>query len=365
MTTTDKPLLWLRCETRDEEARSPLTPADVGRLVGAGFTVVVERSEQRCFGDSAYLAMGCRIALPGQWREAPPDAFVLGLKELPPEPAALRHRHIYFAHAYKDQPGAADLLARFHRGGGELLDLEYLVDERARRLAAFGYWAGFTGAALAVWAWARQQLATEPCLPPQLPRHSRAELLTALEAEVERALERAAPPNSLVVGSAGRCGSGARALFEALQLPCEGWDIEETRDGGPFDAILTRDIFINCVLLQRATAPFLTAELLERPRRALRIIADVSCDPGSPHNPLPFYRESTSFTAPVQRLPVPAPLLHLIAIDNLPSLLPDEASTDFSAQLLPALLQLADNRAPVWQRVRALFHEHANIANPE
>ncbi|MBN7798153.1 saccharopine dehydrogenase [Parahaliea mediterranea] len=360
MTTTDKTLLWLRCENRDEEARSPLTPTDAGRLVSAGFTVVVERSSQRCFGDEAYLAMGCRIALPGQWREAPANAFILGLRELPPPPVALRHRHIYFARADKDQPGAADLLARLRHGGGELLDLEYLVDERERRLAAFGYWAGFAGAALAIRAWARQSLAIEPCLPPLAPYHSRADLLGALEPELERALERAAPPRSLVIGSAGRCGSGARALLEALQLPCDGWDIDETVGGGPFDTILAQDILVNCVRLQRATPPFLTPGLLRRPRRALRVIVDVSCDPGNPRNPLPVYREATSFAAPALRLRVPAPLLHLIAIDNLSSLLPAEASTDFSAQLLPALLQLANDRASVWRRARALLREYAD-----
>ena len=35
-------------------------------------------------------------------------------------------------------------------GGGALLDLEYLTDDHGRRLAAFGYWAGYVGAALAV-----------------------------------------------------------------------------------------------------------------------------------------------------------------------------------------------------------------------
>ena len=42
------------------------------------------------------------------------------------------------------------LLSRFAAGGGALLDLEYLVDGKGRRLAAFGFWAGYLGAALAV-----------------------------------------------------------------------------------------------------------------------------------------------------------------------------------------------------------------------
>ena len=54
-------------------------------------------------------------------------------------------------------------LRSFPRGGGTLLDLEFLQDDMGRRVAAFGYHAGFAGAALALenWAW---QL-TRSCVP--------------------------------------------------------------------------------------------------------------------------------------------------------------------------------------------------------
>lgn len=47
------------------------------------------------------------------------------------------------------------ILGSFPRGGGTLLDLEFLQHEDGRRVAAFGYHAGFAGAALALetWAW--------------------------------------------------------------------------------------------------------------------------------------------------------------------------------------------------------------------
>ena len=55
-----------------------------------------------------------------------------------------------FGHAFKGQRGAETLLGRFRAGGGRLYDIEYLVDEGGRRLAAFGYWAGFAGAAVSL-----------------------------------------------------------------------------------------------------------------------------------------------------------------------------------------------------------------------
>ena len=66
-------------------------------------------------------------------------------------------RHIMFGHAFKGQHSGKALLQRFQAGGGTLYDLEYLTDATGRRVAAFGYWAGYAGAAVSVIAWLAQQ----------------------------------------------------------------------------------------------------------------------------------------------------------------------------------------------------------------
>ena len=71
----------------------------------------------------------------------------------------LKHVHITFHHIYKNQAGWEQILSRYARGGGTLLDLEFLEKEvapgRFVRVSAFGWSAGFSGAALALrnWAW--------------------------------------------------------------------------------------------------------------------------------------------------------------------------------------------------------------------
>ncbi|MEU4744646.1 saccharopine dehydrogenase, partial [Actinosynnema sp. NPDC023658] len=130
--------LWMRSEVRPTERRAPITPADAALLVRDGFSVTVEESAQRVHPIEDYAAAGCAVVEAGGWVDAPDDAVVVGLKELPDEPAALRHRHVFFGHAYKQQEGADRLLRRFVEGGGALLDLEYLTDDSGRRLAAFG-----------------------------------------------------------------------------------------------------------------------------------------------------------------------------------------------------------------------------------
>ena len=90
----------------------------------------MERSPTRCFPDSDYAAAGCVLEATGSWDTAPSNAYIVGLKELPESDTPLRHRHVYFAHAYKHQAGWTELLGRFARGGGTLLDLEFLTDDQ-------------------------------------------------------------------------------------------------------------------------------------------------------------------------------------------------------------------------------------------
>ncbi|MBK6015983.1 saccharopine dehydrogenase [Streptomyces sp. MBT53] len=335
--------LWLRHETRTTERRTPVVPVDARRLVGSGVTLTVEESPQRIFPIEEYEAVGAKTALAGSWVSAPKDAVILGLKELPDEPAGLTHRHIFFGHAYKGQPGATDLLRRFGTGGGALLDLEYLVDDTGRRLAAFGFWAGYLGAALAV-----------------LQHRGRlvAPLTPTSKKELDGTLQPAAGDaefTALVIGALGRSGRGARAAFGTAGIEPTSWDLTETQNLDR-PALLAHDVLVNCVLATTPVPPFLREPDLDDPSRRLRTVSDVTCDVGSPLNVLPVYDRTTEWDAPVRQLHAKPPL-DLIAIDNLPSLLPEESSTDFSAALLPQLLDFGTGGA--WGRCLDLFRTKA------
>ena len=119
--------IWLRDETRRTERRTPLLPEGAGALIDKGFRITVERSAKRIVADADYQKAGCEMVPPGSWSEAPADTIVLGLKELPEGAEPFVHRHICFGHAYKDQKGWRAFLDRFRRGGGELLDIEYMT----------------------------------------------------------------------------------------------------------------------------------------------------------------------------------------------------------------------------------------------
>lgn len=369
-----------------------MTPTTARALLDAGYVVNVERSPGRIFNDEEFKAVGVTLVPEGSWVKVPKDHIIIGLKELPesdginlpdlfprPSPTAnsnlilapIHHSHIQFGHCYKNQENWDRYLSRFARGGGTLYDIEFLTDESGRRISAFGYYAGYAGAAVALLAWSHQLLL--PTTPlPALPKYPSS---TALMRNVEASLSWATAgdanqrptsdrhPRVLVMGALGRCGSGAVDFCLAAGIPESHllkWDMADTAAGGPFPEIVASDIFINCVYLSNPVPPFISFASLAEPGRKLRVACDVSCDYNNPNNPMPIYHESSTFIQPT--LPVhvegDGPPLTVVSIDHLPSLVAREASEAFSEQLLPSL-KVLDRRHEegVWVRAEALFRE--------
>ncbi|KAK5081783.1 Saccharopine dehydrogenase [Lithohypha guttulata] len=354
--------LHLRSESKPLEHRSALTPTTTKALLDAGYKVNVERSPVRIFDDEEFEKVGATLVPEGSWIDAPTDHIIVGLKELPEDKFALKHTHVQFAHCYKSQGGWEEVLSRFPQGGGTLLDLEFLTDEQGRRVAAFGYHAGYAGAALAIEAWAWQLHHPEAKTMPGVSSYPNQD---ALVADVKARMQEGEAitkrkPTVLVIGALGRCGRGAVDLCKQAGIPDENilkWDMAETAKGGPFDEIVESDIFVNCIYLSEEIPPFVNEKSLKQDKRKLSVICDVSCDTTNPHNPVPVYTENSTFSRPT--LPVVGydnPPLCVISIDHLPSLLPREASEAFSQALLPSLLSLNDrNNSKVWQQAQNLF----------
>ena len=343
--------LWVRAEQRPNEERVGLTPEGAAALVRAGIRVTVEQSSVRAIQIDGYRNAGCEIADENLWPQAPQDAIIFGLKELPEDGTPLTHRHIMFGHAYKGQPAGRELLKRFKAGAGTLFDLEYLVDETGRRVAAFGYWAGFAGAAVALKCWAAQQQGG--IAGPLAKYPGRAALIADLEQDMA-GLDR---PRAIVIGALGRVGTGAADLCSAMGVEVTKWDMAETASGGPFPEVLQHEIFLNCILARPGCPVFVPASAKTDARR-LTVIGDIACDPTSDFSPIKVYDRATDWDAPALRVH-DAPPLDVTAIDNLPSLLPVESSEDYAAQLLPSLLTLTDLHSGVWGRAKAEYDRHS------
>ncbi|KAK0246042.1 hypothetical protein EDD85DRAFT_802974 [Armillaria nabsnona] len=353
-----KPSLWLRCEKKEFERRAALTPTTSKKLIDAGFEIFVERDDQRIFDDSEYEAVGCKLVDNNTWPSAPVDIPIIGLKELPESTDPLPHTHIQFAHCYKKQAGWVDVLSRFQRGAGTLYDLEFLNDANGRRVAAFGYHAGFAGAAAGALAVASQRKGEKLGLLKPFKNED------AMISAVKTALGGSGKGfKALVIGALGRCGRGAVDLFRKIGLDEDDilkWDMEETAKGGPFAEILDVDIFVNCIYLSSKIPSFLTREQIISAGKGRRLstVVDVSCDTTNPFNPIPIYTINTTFSAPTVPVDVGTenPPLSVISIDHLPTLLPREASEQFSSDLLPSLLEFPNREtARVWTEAKELF----------
>ncbi len=331
----------LRDEARATERRTPITPDDAKTFLSAGYELAVERSQKRIFSDVEYAATGCELIAAESWKTAK-NTVILGLKELPDTPDILPNPMIHFSHSFKDQTGWQDELGRYKNGGGHLLDIEYLTINN-RRTAAFGYWAGWMGAALAAWRQLAAELGDDGPEKGVSSFDSRGEVEDILLALAVRSN----PKKALVIGAKGRSGSGA---IEALQLAgyiVTEWDIEETRNLD-HKTLQAHDLMVNCVLMTGPGLQLLNKKSITQGN--LKMVSDVSCDPFSDFNPLPVYDAPTSWEKPFIDL---GSGVELTAIDNLPSMLPREASIDFSSQLIKSLLAYPDG--PEWQAARASF----------
>ena len=160
-----------------------------------------------------FPSVGCKLVANNSWPGAPTDVPIIGLKELPDSDDPLPHTHIQFAHCYKKQAGWASVLGRFHRGGGTLYDLEFLTDASGRRVAAFGFHAGFAGAAAGALALAARRNGEKlGHLEPYANE-------TAMVRHVKEVLGGSGKGvKALVIGALGRCGRGAVDLLRKIGL---------------------------------------------------------------------------------------------------------------------------------------------------
>lgn len=352
--------IWLRCETKNNEYRTPITPVVAGKLIADGYKITVEKSVTRCFSDQSYLDIGCILVDAGSWIDAPLDAFIIGLKELPNHVEIIKHRHIYFAHCYKNQNGWYQIIQKFKKGNGQLFDLEYLTDDTGQRLVAFGVSAGIAGTLLAVQTWCSQkELGSNANLGPIKPATSQTKIVHSLK----KRLNQLSVPKVIVIGASGRCGTGSVSVLNQLGIiPTKIGRSDNDNNSLIQSQLLEHDIVINCINLTSEIKPFITKDMLTNPLRKITVIVDISCDYSNPFNPIAIYHNSNTFDNPINNIIIDNKHpLDLIAIDNLPSMLPIESSNDFAIKLYPYLLELNNlTNKSVWRKTLDIYLEKYN-----
>jgi saccharopine dehydrogenase (NAD+, L-lysine-forming) len=330
--------IFVRAERFQNEYRTPLVPEDIQALIESGISVYVESSSMRCISDKNYADIsGCSVTKKS-WRDPQfQDSFILGIKELQDLEDLSGNTHVYFSHSLKQQAGSERILQEFVRSNSQLYDFEYFTDGSGVRLIAFGWYAGIVGAALGLQEYGLRKKGAS--LQKLYPWSSFKSLVACIP--------HVGQPKIAVLGAKGRCGQGVCKVLDTLHLAYTVF-----LRGDPISDLEQFDILYNCIVLDESYTKIWFSE--ETHCTHPLVIIDISCDYSKPNNPIRMYSQATTWANPVIH---PVPNVSLVAIENLPSLLPRESSIHFSKCLTDLLFQLQKGEVEVWGRAFQQFQK--------
>ena len=369
----------IRERKQPSDARAPLTPAQCASVQALWpVQVVVEPSPVRAFKDAEYAQLG--IAL----QEDLSDCDVLlGVKEVPDAYLIPNKTYLFFSHTIKKQAYNRHLLQTVLEKKIRLIDYEVLTDAHGDRLIAFGFYAGVVGAHNGIWAYGQRTGAYT--LPRMYAAHDYAEVKKAYPTTIW-------PPLRIVLTGSGRVAAGAmrnlhdmdihqvsprdflhkkydKPVFTQLfahdyvqhQAGIRVFDkAHYYKNGAEYVSTFApfyrgADIFINGIFYDPSAPKFFTQSEMRQPDFALQVIADVSCDI-APDASVPCTLRPSTIADPVygfdpnmgqETRAFQKEVIDVMAIDNLPSELPRDASDFFGKQLidniLPELLKGAES----------------------
>lgn len=146
-------ILGIRREDKNEwERRTPLTPDAVKNLSDDhDITFHIQPSTTRIFGDEAFKQAGAVIK-----EDLSGCPVVIGIKEMPPAFFLPEKTYMFFSHTTKGQPHNMVMLKRLIDLKCNLVDYELITDENGKRLVFFGFYAGLAGMVSGLWSLGRR-----------------------------------------------------------------------------------------------------------------------------------------------------------------------------------------------------------------
>jgi saccharopine dehydrogenase (NAD+, L-lysine-forming) len=361
------------------DRRVPLTPKQCA-MVGntfSGVQLFVQPSPIRAFEDKEYLDAGIKL------KEDLSDCDILiGVKEVNLNDLISNKKFMFFSHTIKKQKYNRDLLRSILDKKIQLIDYELLKNTEGKRVIGFGRFAGIVGAYNALYAYGLKTKLFE------LKRAKDCADRKEMEAELEKV--QFAPKDKIVLTGFGKVGYGAREIMDLLPImevspeeflkqvfnepvfthletadyyqrktdkSFEKGDFYQNPDA--YDATLYKyvekaEVYISCHFWNNAAPKLLTNQQLKN-CTTLKVVADISCDiadpivctvrPSTIEEPLYGYNVEQHSEADWKN----EANIVVMAVDNLPTELPKEASEDFGNQLIKNILPhlLTDDREGV------------------
>ncbi len=362
----------LREEKIPRDRRVPFSPEQINyiRKLFPGTDFIIQPSSFRCFSDKEYEDAGIEV------REDLSDAsLIMGIKEVPPTLLIPSKTYCFFSHTIKKQPHNRILLQTIIEKNIRLVDYECLIDPEGNRIIGFGRFAGVVGAYYGIMGYGQRYGLFDLRTPTGF--HSIEEL--------ENELTKVKLPNmKMIVTGGGRVANGAIETLGALKIrkvtPYEfinysfrepvyvqlhSQDYNRSKDDfpfnhteflkhpGDFESSFIRfapvcDILIHCSYWDPRAPKLFSLEEMNSPAFHISVIADITCDV---NGSIPSTTRTTTIDDPffgydplTQKIADPFSLntITVMAVDNLPTALPRDASQDFGKNLIervmPALL---------------------------
>lgn len=322
--------LFIRNEIYENEYRCPIVPNDIQKLINFGYIVYIQSSNTRCFDNIEFKNAGA-IIVDNNW-ESYNDFLIIGIKELENIEKLNYHSHIYFSHSFKKQSGADKILSLFKNSNSLLFDLEYFVDINKKRIIAFGFYAGLIGAGLGVLQYLNKLNKKLKLKNLNYWKSSKSLIDTIKDFNNYSNL------NVCIIGPNGRCGKGAKYLLDQLTIKYDCLYSQDHKNN-----LESYDIVINCINLTKPVGIWYDTNTNFTKHT---VIVDVSCDYTSELNPIKLYNNKTTWDEPIYSY---NEFVDIIAIDNLPSLLPYESSIEFSSILVELIFQLESDTNGFWK----------------
>lgn len=340
----------------------------------------VESSEIRCFGDSEYENLG--VTVTGDVSECD---ILIGIKEVPIEQLIPGKTYFFFSHTIKKQIYNRLLLQAILEKNITLIDYEALKNDKGERVVGFGRWAGIVGAYNGLWTYGKKSGLYD------LKRAHECFDRKELDKELEKVQ---LPPIKIVVTGSGRVGKGVlevlttvgvnqvsphdlvhnyydEPVFSLLRTSeynrrktdggfnrQEFYDNPERYESHFIKFAEVSDIFIAAAFWDSRAPSLFKIEDIRSEDFNISVIADITCDIlGS----IPTTIQSCTIAEPVYDvdrdsfLPLPPfgkqSSISVMAIDNLPTELPRDASEDFGNQLIEFVVpELLKENSPLLDR---------------
>ena len=354
--------------------RTPLTPLQAQTLcqryadTAHAVEIYCQPSDHRCFSNEAYRK--CEIPLK---EDLGACDILLGVKE--PDIATLlaKKTYLFFSHTTKKQPYNLDLLRAILSYKIRLIDYEHMVNASGERVIAFGRYAGLVGAHNALWAYGVRDSRYH------LPR---AYALGSLEALKKAYVAYRVPPLRVVLVGKGRVGLGAAELLtwagfsfmdsqayvsssrSGVYTHLNSDDYFRRKDGGAYTSahfhahpqayesfftpfLSCTDVLIYGPYWHPASPRLFTLQEAKSRAFSLSIVSDITCDIGGA---IPFTLRASTIQAPLYYYDIGAEeevsssadasgaVVAMMAVDNLPNELAQNASTDFGKLLCENVL---------------------------